>query len=40
MSAMDDVLRILETSRGETVSGEQIAAELKISRAAVWKAVT
>lgn len=40
MGAMDDVLRILEAHRGEAVSGEGIAAELGLSRAAVWKAVT
>ena len=40
MAVMDEVLRILEARRGETVSGEQMAAELGLSRAAVWKAVS
>ena len=40
MAATDDVLRILEARRGETVSGEGIAGQLGLSRAAVWKAVT
>ena len=40
MAAMDEVLRILEARRGEAVSGEQIAADLGLSRAAVWKAVS
>lgn len=40
MAAMDDTLRILEAHRGETVSGEQMAADLGLTRAAVWKAVS
>ena len=40
MPAMDDVLRILEANRGAPVSGEEMAAELGLSRAAVWKAVS
>ena len=40
MSAMDQVLRILEENRGGSVSGEKMAAGLDLSRAAVWKAVT
>ena len=40
MAAMDEVLRILEARRGEAVSGEQMAADLGLSRAAVWKAVS
>lgn len=40
MSAGDQVLRLLERDRGEPVSGEQMAAELGLSRAAVWKAVS
>ncbi len=40
MAAMDEVLGILETRRGEAVSGEQMAADLGLSRAAVWKAVS
>ena len=40
MAAMDEVLRILEARRGEAVSGEQMATDLGLSRAAVWKAVS
>ena len=40
MAAMDEVLRILEARRGEAVSGEQMAADLGLSRTAVWKAVS
>ena len=40
MAVTDEVLRILEARRGETVSGEEAAAALGLSRAAVWKAVT
>lgn len=39
MAAMDEVLRSLEACRGTAVSGEQMAAALGLSRAAVWKAV-
>ncbi|MDR0839938.1 MAG: biotin--[acetyl-CoA-carboxylase] ligase [Christensenellaceae bacterium] len=39
MAMRDRVLRILEGHRGESVSGEEIASVLKISRAAVWKAI-
>ncbi len=39
MPAMDDILRILEQNRGRPVSGEDMAASLSLSRAAVWKAV-
>ena len=40
MSVYDRVLRILEIHRGQAVSGEQMASELGLSRAAVWKAVS
>ena len=39
MSVKDDVLYILEASRGKTVSGEKMAATLGVSRNAVFKAV-
>lgn len=39
MSIKSDVLRVLETQRGKYFSGEQLAADLSVSRAAVWKAV-
>lgn len=35
----EGILRILERSRGQIVSGEQIAQELGVSRAAIWKAI-
>lgn len=38
-SSRDLVLSMLESSRGTFISGEEIAAELGISRTAVWKAV-
>ena len=40
MAAADEVLRMLEARRGESVSGEEMAAALGLSRAAVWKAVS
>lgn len=39
MSVKQDVLKVLEKRRGESVSGEELADELGVSRAAVWKAV-
>ncbi len=39
MSVKQDVLKVLEKRRGESVSGEDLADELGVSRAAVWKAV-
>lgn len=38
-AAKQTILRLLEQNRGVSLSGEQIAQELNISRAAVWKAV-
>ena len=35
----DDVLRALETRRGQVLSGEKLAETLGVSRAAVWKAI-
>lgn len=35
----DRVLRLLESAGGACISGAQIAAELQISRTAVWKAI-
>ncbi|MBC8546504.1 biotin--[acetyl-CoA-carboxylase] ligase [Clostridiaceae bacterium NSJ-31] len=34
-----DVLRILEDGKGDYVSGEELAAKLGLSRAAVWKSI-
>ncbi len=39
MSVRDDVLEILDDSRGSFVSGTELAARLNVSRTAVWKAV-
>jgi len=39
MRTKDKVLALLETRRGQSISGEAIAQELSISRAAVWKAI-
>lgn len=39
MSAVNDVLKILEESRNEFVSGNEISKKLFVSRNAVWKAV-
>lgn len=39
MNTKEHVLALLEGKRGENVSGETIAGQLKISRNAVWKAV-
>jgi len=40
MAAKDKVLEILEKNRGSYVSGEILAREAQVSRAAVWKAIT
>ena len=34
------VLKILEENRGESISGEKLAIDIGISRAAIWKAIT
>ncbi len=39
MSVKSDVLTMLEKQRGNYFSGEQLAEQLHVSRAAVWKAV-
>ena len=39
MSVKQDVLAKLEHSRGQFFSGEELAGELNVSRAAVWKAI-
>ena len=39
MKTQDKILETLEKHRGDYCSGEQLAAELGLSRAAVWKAV-
>ena len=40
MSAKEKILEILEENRGGYVSGELLAAQVQVSRAAVWKAIT
>lgn len=39
MRTKQKVLELLEKRRGESISGERIAAELSVSRNAVWKAI-
>ena len=39
MRMKDEILALLEQNRSEFVSGEDLAAKLDVSRAAVWKAV-
>lgn len=39
MSTKDYILELLEKNRGKTLSGEEIANSLNISRTAVWKAI-
>ena len=39
MSTKGNVLQALEENKGATVSGEELAAILNVSRAAVWKAI-
>ncbi len=39
MPLKQSVLQILESNRSNFISGEQIASELNVSRAAVWKAI-
>jgi BirA family biotin operon repressor/biotin-[acetyl-CoA-carboxylase] ligase len=39
MSTKKNILALLESSRGQSVSGENIANRLNISRSAVWKAI-
>ena len=39
MSVKSELLKLLEANRGEYLSGEQIASQLDVTRAAVWKAV-
>ncbi len=39
MNTKEHVLRLLENCKGTSISGNQIAKELSISRAAVWKAI-
>ena len=39
MSLKQRVLQLLENSRGEALSGQQLADSLNVSRASVWKAV-
>jgi BirA family biotin operon repressor/biotin-[acetyl-CoA-carboxylase] ligase len=39
MSTKQDILKLLELHRGESLSGEDLARRLSVSRNAVWKAV-
>ena len=39
MSTKVNVLKALEENKGATISGEELAGRLKLSRAAIWKAI-
>ncbi|WP_324825877.1 biotin--[acetyl-CoA-carboxylase] ligase [Sinanaerobacter sp. ZZT-01] len=39
MNTKEHVLRLLEECKGKSISGNQIAKELNLSRAAIWKAI-
>lgn len=39
MSVKSEVLHILESNKGKTISGQELADILKVSRTAVWKAI-
>jgi BirA family biotin operon repressor/biotin-[acetyl-CoA-carboxylase] ligase len=39
MRTKEKILALLESKRGQSISGEEIAAQLAISRTAVWKAI-
>ncbi len=39
MSTKENILRSLEAKKGESLSGEELASQLEISRTAVWKAI-
>lgn len=40
MSTKENIIALLEQNRGKSVSGEEIAEKLAISRAAVWKTIS
>jgi len=39
MTVKEHILKLLENNRGKYYSGQDIAEEINVSRAAVWKAV-
>ncbi len=39
MSVKESVLKILEENRERSISGEELAKHLSVSRAAIWKAI-
>lgn len=39
MAVKEEILQILESNRGKPLSGEMLAAQFSVSRAAVWKAM-
>ena len=39
MAVKDEIIKILENNRGTYLSGEELAKQLEVSRAAVWKAI-
>jgi len=39
MSSKSNVLKVLEQNRGKSISGQELASTLNISRAAIWKSI-
>ena len=39
MSVKNNILHILESNKGKTLSGQELADMLNVSRTAVWKAI-
>ncbi|HQK54148.1 MAG TPA: biotin operon repressor, partial [Sedimentibacter sp.] len=39
MSVKNEILHILESNKGKTLSGQELADMLEVSRTAVWKAI-
>ena len=39
MSVKSEVIKVLEANRAQAISGQEIADQIKVSRAAVWKAI-
>ncbi|QIB70320.1 biotin--[acetyl-CoA-carboxylase] ligase [Aminipila butyrica] len=39
MSVKEEIIRVLEMNKGESLSGEALASQLGVSRSAVWKAM-
>lgn len=39
MSTKENVLKVLEINKGSTISGEELASQLNVSRSAIWKTI-